>query len=139
VAPLPVRAALGGPCLRSTSHHRSLFPFLFVFVFGSFSHLVSFAFISVCIIVTCCLPKFVKGLVFYCDVLGWMYRYLFSWLRKVYECRNFVCSSVRLHRFSVNEGIVLFGCAIPVLVVGLIKTLFSDIPAVLHLTPTPTT
>ena len=60
VAPLPVRAALGGQRRRSTSHHRSLFPFLFCFVFGSVSHLVSFAFISVCLYLPCCLPRFVR-------------------------------------------------------------------------------
>jgi hypothetical protein len=40
---------------------------------------------------------------------------------EVYECRNFVCSSVRLQGFSVVEGVVPFDCAIPVLVDFLIK------------------
>jgi hypothetical protein len=39
----------------------------------------------------------------------------------------------------LSRALYLFNCAIPVLVDFLIKTRFSDIPALLRLTPTPTT
>ena len=42
VAPLPVRAALGGRRRRSTSRHRSLFPFLFVWSYWLHLSLILF-------------------------------------------------------------------------------------------------